>query len=82
MVVNDEMPELDKELIILLTSAALVGSSDSEWLGLKCVQTCTSTVFVFILCTFVHAFLCWYFTKTVLKLSEFCSPCYCWQSGT
>ena len=38
MVVSDEKPELNKELIILLTSAALVGSSDSEWLRLICVQ--------------------------------------------
>ena len=27
----------------------------------------TSTIFAFILCRFVHAFVCWYFVKTVLK---------------
>lgn len=35
MVVNDGTPELDEKLVISLTSATLVGSSDGQCSGLK-----------------------------------------------
>ena len=45
MVVSDETPELDEKLVILLTSATLLGNSDGKCLvGLECVRICTNTV--------------------------------------
>ena len=81
MVVNDEMPELDKELIILLTSAALVGSSDSEWLRLKCVQAPVQSLPSFCVGLSMPLFA-GILPRQYFNFSEFCSPWYCWQSGT